>query len=83
MFDVYTSNNSITVGLKRRDDTDYTIILDRQVVWGGLEVPNFSSLFTVVIDSSFLSAHSIIGFKTSNGSQPVGIGFAFAEVYYE
>ena len=83
LFDVYTLNNSITVGLKRRDDTDYTIILDRQVVWGGLEVPNFSSLFTVVIDSSFLSAYSIIGFKTSNGSQPVGIGFAFAEVYYE
>ena len=83
LFDAYTSNNSITVGVRRQDDANYTVILDRQVIWGGTSVYMFSSFFTAVIDPSFLSTYATIGFKTSDSASSVGIGYVFAEVYYE
>lgn len=84
LFNVYTqSSNAITIGLKRRDDTDYYVVLG-QSVWGGIiSEANYSNLYWVEIDPSYLNSYTIIGIKTSDGNYQVGIGFCFAEVYYE
>ena len=83
LFNVYTqSSNAITIGLRRRDDTDYYVVLE-QSVWGGISEENFSNLYWVGIDPSYLNSYTIIGFKTNNSSYQVGIEYCFAEVYYE
>ena len=83
LFNAYSqSSNTIIIGLKRRNDVNYTDVIS-QSVWGGISEQNFSNLYWVEIDPSYLDSYTVIGFKTNNSSWSVGIGFCFAEVYYD
>ena len=83
VFNIYTqADNTITISLQKRNETNYTEIYSG-TVWGGVAESAYSNLVSAVIDSSFLNSYTSIFFKTSNSSYSVAIGFCFAEVYYE
>ena len=77
------SSNSITIGIKRSTDLDYTTILYNATVWGGVESGAYGDIYTIEVDPDYLTSHTIIAFKTNNGNSSVAIGSVFAEVYYE
>jgi hypothetical protein len=77
------SSNSITIGIKRSTDPDYTTILYNATVWGGVESGAYGDIYTLEVDPDYLTSHTIIAFKTNDGNSSVAIGSVFAEVYYE
>ena len=82
LFSVYTdANNAIYIGLQRSNETVPTFVYST-IVYGGINPTGYSSLAIVNVDPSYLDHHTSIWFHSSD-NRYVGIGYAFAEIYYE
>ena len=85
LFNIFTAtSNAIIIGVRNVNQSpipDPTEIY-RETIWGGATAGSLSKLVSLPVDPSYLNPYTQITFISSDANV-VGIGFMFAEVYFE
>ncbi len=78
------NQNHITVALKRRYDSNYTILVNNDVIWGGKGKEVYTKLYlTQELNQNVLDPYTDIVFKSDMSNYVSIIDYIFAYVYYD